>query len=366
MIRRQAKKISKLFRYLTNNTDDQIVLFVDKIHLLLHSSYTEFQLLKLLTMHNIRIIGTLTGEDFNEFYQLSRNLVKYFSIINVEEPQDSKIFDMIYDNVAITAIRHGVKVSDDIIRYSIALSKIFPSELSCPGNILKNLEKAMIRASNENHKDVTREDVKHSFNFDFELFEGISDEEKRITAFHEAGHFIVVRMSENIRNYATTLITIIPSDEFMGITAYDFDVKKQTYMNMDYFIDSIASDLGGRVAEEILLGKEFKPSTGAASDLQHATQLARDVVTIYGMTSVSGNMSDFCRYDILDYSLLSEEKKQNIDKEVQRIIEACYDRAKEILLKETELLKAIAEELLSNEVLDEHDLDRICSLVHNN
>ena len=364
--KRANRQVSRLFRYLSNNTDDEIVLFIDKIHLLLHSSFLEFQLLKLLSRRNIRVIGTLTEEDLYEFYYMNHNLISYFTIIEVEEPQYSEIFDMIYENVALSAIHHGVSIADDIIRYAIALSIIFPSELSSPGNVLKNLEKAMIIASNAKHSDVTREDVKHSFNFKFDIYNGISDDEKILTAYHEAGHFIIVRMSENIRNYEAKIITIIPSDDFLGVTAFDYDVKKQTHMNVDYFIDSIASDLGGRVAEELFLGDDFKPSTGAASDLQHATQLAREIITIYGMTPVSGNMSDFCGIDILDYSLLSEKKKTDIDDEVRKIIQTAYDRAKEILQQEVKLLDAIAEELLINDVLDEFDLDRICSQVHSN
>lgn len=360
------KKISQLFKYLTNNSEDEIVLFIDKIHLLLHSSYLSFQLYKLLRMDNIRVVGTLTEEDMYEFYYLDESRITCFNIISVEEPQYSEIYAMISENVEITAAGQGVNITEDIIRYAIALSTVFPSELSCPGNILKNIEKAMIIAKCEMHQYVTREDVKRVFDFDFELFNGISDDEKKLLAYHEAGHCVTINMSKNIKNVDAKVITIIPSDYFLGVTSFDFDLKKQICMDLDYYIDTIAGDLGGRVAEEILLGEEFKPSTGAASDLKTATQFARQVITIYGLTSNSGNMTDFCGYnDILDYSLLSENRKKNIEKEVQKIIELAYDRAKAILLQESELLEAIALELLSNEVLDEYDIDRICSQVHN-
>ena len=273
---------------------------------------------------------------------------------------------MISENVALTALSHGVTVSDDIIRYAIALSEIFPSELSCPGNVLKNLEKAMIVARCEMHEEVTHDDVKHIFDFNFDLFNGIGDDEKKLTAYHEAGHFIICKMSEYVRNLDAKIITIIPTDYFLGVTSFDYDLKKQVHSDIDYFIDLIACDLGGKVAEEILLGENFKPSSSASADLQNAIQTARTIVTIYGMTSSSGNTIDFCGIDSLDYSLLTEKRKKEIKAEVQDIIQKAYTRAKAILHQESQLLEVIAEELLRKEVLDEYALDRICSDVHNN
>ena len=189
------------------------------------------------------------------------------------------------------------------------------------------------------------------------------DEEKRVTAYHEAGHFIVSKMSENIKNFKTTAITIVPAENFLGVTLFEFEPEKQTFCDLDYFIDNIATDLAGRVAETLMHGNanSSKFTSGAYSDLKNATQTARDIITEYGMIDSVGNMTVFCNYDLSDLALLSEERKQLIDKETQKLIDMAYRRAESILMENRKLLDAIANALLENEVLDEKDLDSLCN-----
>ena len=133
--------------------------------------------------------------------------------------------------------------------------------------------------------------------------------------------------------------------------------------DLDYFIDNIATDLAGRVAETLMHGNanSSKFTSGAYSDLKNVTQTARDIITEYGMIDSVGNMTVFCNYDLSDLALLSEERKQLIDKETQKLINMAYRRAESILMENRKLLDAIANALLENEVLDEKDLDSLCN-----
>ena len=107
---------------------------------------------------------------------------------------------------------------------------------------------------------------------------------------------------------------------------------------------------------------KVKFTSGAYSDLKNATQTARDIITEYGMIESCGrNMTVFCNYDLSDLALLSEERKQLIDEETQKLIDIAYKRAESILMENRELLDAIANALLENEVLDEKDLDSLCN-----
>ena len=107
-----------------------------------------------------------------------------------------------------------------------------------------------------------------------------------------------------------------------------------------------------------------KLTSGAALDLKNATQVARAIVTEYGMIESCGqNMTYFCNYDLSDFALLSDDRKKLIDQETQKLIDSAFSRAKDILEKNISLLHLIAKELLENEVLDEKDLDRICNQI---
>ena len=225
------------------------------------------------------------------------------------------------------------------------------------------IDKSIVVAARNKHTTITRDDVNYNFNFRYDLYNKMSYHDKQITAYHEAGHFIVSKLSDNIKNYKITAITIVPAEDFLGINLLEFNQEKQTHLDADYFIDDIASDLAGRVAELILQGngENVKYTANAASDLKHATRTARAIVTEYGMIKSCGeNLTYFCEYDLSDLMLLSEERKKIIDREVQNIIKIAYERAQKILTENRELLDAIAKSLIENEVLDEKDLNKIC------
>lgn len=365
--RRAKREVSKLFNYLS--TVDDVVLVINQIQLMAYSSDLTYILSELLHMPNIRVLGIATIDDMVDFVSLAPNLLQLVNIIPVLEPELNKMHSMISEYVGVLAKAHGVTVSEEMIDYGISLSYIIPSEQCNPGKTMQAIEKAMVIAKDRNHEHVTREDFNSTLGLDFEFFGKISDEDKEITAYHETGHFLITKISDNIRDLKTTAVTIVPSEieGFLGVTLHTREAEKQTNHNTDYYIDIIAYYLGGRVAEEILLGEEAKPSSGAASDLKIATSYARTIVTEYGMIdSCSKNMTDFCNYGLDDLALLSESKKRLIETEVQKLIEEGYNRAKTILNQNRSLLDLIAQELLTHKILDEKDLDRLCSQVNNN
>lgn len=222
----------------------------------------------------------------------------------------------------------------------------------------------MIIAKRRHKEEVSKKDVNSNFNFNYELYKKMSKEDKEITAYHEAGHFIVSKMSENIRNYKTTAITIVPAEYFLGLTTFEFELEKQTSCDKQYYIDNIAVDLAGREAEIIYYGSEGKLTSGAREDLINATRIAREMVTEYGMIPEFGrNISYLGIQDFTNISLLSDDMKNDIDEAIKNIISEAQKRAKSILKENDKLLKRIAQELMKNEVLDEIDLDRICKEV---
>ena len=356
------KSIEDTFEFITSY--ENIVVVIDQIHLMALSRVLLNYLSILVKVPQVKVIGMTTEDEFYDSFSEEHKILASFDVIPVEEPKPKDVYPMIKDYVKLLGKKHGVCISRDMVEYTVSVSAAFFSEMCNPGLAINFIEKSMIVAKRRKHKKVTKKDINANFNFNYELYNKMSYEDKKITAYHEAGHFIVSKMSENIKNMKTTAITIVPAEYFMGVTMFEFEPEMQTSCDSDYYIDNIASDLAGRVAEKILQGEKSKYTSGAVADLKNATQTARDIVTEFGMIEKCGkNMTYFCNHDLSDLALLSEERKRLIDSATQELIDKAYKRATEILTENRKLLDLIADALLSNEVLDEKDLNRMCELV---
>jgi AFG3 family protein len=183
----------------------------------------------------------------------------------------------------------------------------------------------------------------------------ISPEEKRIVAYHEAGHAVAGWYLEHADPLVK--VSIVPR----GVAALGYAQylpKEQFLYQAEQLLDEMCMAFGGRVAEDITFGKV---STGALSDLERITKMAYSMVTIYGMNNEIGNLS---YYDSKanDYTIqkpYSEATAEKIDREVKRIIDECYDRTKQLLMKHKGHLEVIAKELLQKEILFQSDLERL-------
>ncbi|TNJ38006.1 ATP-dependent zinc metalloprotease FtsH [Prosthecochloris vibrioformis] len=188
----------------------------------------------------------------------------------------------------------------------------------------------------------------------------ISDAQKKITAYHESGHVLVAKFTEG--SDPIHKVTIIPRGRSLGQTAY-LPVEDRYTQNREYLIAIITYALGGRVAEELIF-KET--STGAANDIEKATDIARKMVRNWGMSEKLGpiNYGDGHKEVFLgkDYSHVreySEETALQIDVEVRNIIMECMQNAKRILTDHTASLHALAEALVEKESLSGEEIDRI-------
>ena len=189
----------------------------------------------------------------------------------------------------------------------------------------------------------------------------ISDKEKRLTAFHEAGHAIVMRGIPN--GDPVHQITIMPRGTAGGFTM-TLPTEDRWYTTKTDMMHSIMHLLGGRIAEDQELGDI---STGASNDLERATKIAHDMVTKYGMSEAIGpiNYSDadevFLGRDFTSKQNFSEELAAKIDKEVRAIIDECYTRAENILKEHHDELTRVAEALLLMETLDGEQFEALYS-----
>jgi cell division protease FtsH len=188
----------------------------------------------------------------------------------------------------------------------------------------------------------------------------ISEGEKRVTAFHEAGHAlltVVLPTADPIHK-----VTIIPRGMALGLTQ-QLPVDEKHNYSIEFLYDQIAILLGGRLAEDICLGSV---TTGAGNDLERATDLARKMVCEWGMSPAMGPLTFgkkeeqiFLGREIAQHQDYSEDTAIKIDQEVRRIITENHERAKSALLGNREALTRIADELLTREVLDGDQVKRI-------
>jgi len=183
----------------------------------------------------------------------------------------------------------------------------------------------------------------------------ITPEEKKVIAYHEAGHATVSWLLE----HASPLVkvTIVPRGRSLGAAWY---LPEERQLNSaEQMLDEMCATMGGRAAEEVMFGRI---TTGALSDLEKVTKQARAMVTIYGLNEKLGNVTYYDSSGQNEYQFdkpYSEKTAQLIDEEISALIEGQYTRAKQILRDNQDKLTALAEELLKHEVIFKENLETI-------
>jgi cell division protease FtsH len=224
---------------------------------------------------------------------------------------------------------------------------------------------------NEAALNAARNNRKSVLMYDFELAKDkvlmgaerksllLTEEEKKVTAYHEAGHAIVAALMP----HADPLhkVTIIPRGMALGVTMQLPETDKHNY-TLDYLNTQIAVMMGGRLAEEIFLNQM---STGAGNDIERATEMSRKMVCEWGMSSLGpltfGKKEEqiFLGRELSQHRDFSEETAREIDSEVRRLVNTGYERAKSIILENRDAMVRIALALLEREVLDANELKLI-------
>ena len=182
----------------------------------------------------------------------------------------------------------------------------------------------------------------------------ISPDEKKIVAYHEAGHAICGWYLE----YADPLVKVSIIPRGVAALGYaQYNPKEQYLYTTEQMKDMLCMTLGGRAAEEIIFGKI---STGAQNDLEKITKMTYAMITIYGMNDKIGNISYYDPQNEYGFTKpYSEETAKMIDQEVRKLIDEMYVRTKKILMEKQDQLEALAQELLKKEVLFQVDLERL-------
>ncbi len=234
------------------------------------------------------------------------------------------------------------------------------------GADLENLmNEAAIYAAKEERAYIVQKDINEAF---IKVGIGaekkskvISDEEKKITAYHEAGHAVLFHILPGVGPVYT--ISIIPTG--MGAAGYTMPLpeKDEMFRTKSRMLNEIIVDLGGRVAEEMFIGDV---TTGASQDFKQATNLARRMVTTYGMSEKLGvvnydNDDDevFIGRDLAHSRKISEETANEIDEEVRSIIDSCHEKARKLISDNKDVLERTAKLLLEKEKISKEEFEAL-------
>ncbi len=242
----------------------------------------------------------------------------------------------------------------------VDLRKIAQATAGAVGADLANLvNEAALRAVRHGRKAVNQEDLLASFEMVIAGTEKkntvLTDTEKRLVAYHEVGHALVSALEKE--RDPVSKITIVPhTSGALGYTMYTPEEEK-FLTTKDELVVEMKSLLGGRAAEQTVFGTQ---TTGAANDIQRATALARNMVAMYGMSDELGLMAPATvqnRYlDSQSYLDCSQDTSARVDREVQRILDRCYQETKELLARNRELLDEISLYLLNKETITGEEL----------
>ena len=243
----------------------------------------------------------------------------------------------------------------------VDLSKIARGTPGFVGADIENLvNEAAILAARRNRKSVSMSEFNESIE---RVMIGperksriMTPREKMITAYHEAGHAVAARILPNCD--PVHKVTIIPRGLASGYT-WSLPDEDTHYVSRAKFLDELGKALGGRAAEEIIFGDI---TTGASSDLQHVTEIARDMVTRYGMSELMGPMiygkkheMVFLGRDLGEQRDYSDAVALEIDREVQRLVNLSYSKARQVLSEHRAELDAIALRLIEVETIEEEE-----------
>ena len=238
---------------------------------------------------------------------------------------------------------------------NVDLKEVAGDTAGFTGAELNNLmNEAAILATRNNHKVIEKEDLEAAIKKITVGLEKhnrvISEKDKKLTAYHEAGHAVVSRFLETQSNVKE--VSIIPRGFAGGYTMYK-TTEDKFYVSKTELEEKMIALMGGRAAEKIALNDI---STGASNDIEVATGIARDMITIYGMSNILGPIS-LKTDEPYELQIFGEDITSEVGVQVKKLIDQAYEKAQKILLEHMDILREVAETLLVKETISEEEFE---------
>ena len=357
------EKMNSLLDFLSKQKDD-IILLIDEIQIILGKAGL-FQTKKvdlsttfkpILARGDLRIIGITTRSDYLTSFFTDATLSRRFEGVEIKQPKYNEIYELILPRVKKMEVKKGVSISTEAIQQCIWYAACFEYTKSNPDKSIDVVDRAMANAELEDRTIVTKDDIINVFKISFERWEKKTETVKLSTAYHEAAHYVVARITD-CGTYNVLAVSIYPTNEYEGVNVFEYDDEVTPITNRKYYLDVIAINLAGRAAEEII----FKDiNSGAAEDIGAATEIAKEMIMEYGLGDKVGKNR---YYEESDMGAGSGDNADEISEEVDRTLDEAYKLANQYLKENRDYLDAVAMALLDHQILMKDELDQIWEAV---
>lgn len=338
----------------------ECIVFIDEIHTILGAGASmagELDLANvlkpILARGETQIIGATTIKEYKKYFSRDGALKRRFEKIIVEEPHADEVYDMIKNQIFYLKEFHGIKISKEVVEFGILNASCFNYETKNPDRTLDLIDRSMAGAELRNKSIVEKSDILENFSIRRKQFNNMPIDIKKITAYHEAGHYIVRRFAPEMQFFKTLAISIMPAEDYLGINVYERDKYITPSDNRTRYIQEIACKLGGRIAERMYT-KDL--SSGASGDLAVATAIANDMVTKYGLGSFTENRVFFNKAESHMYS---EEVINKINSEVDKILSEAKEYADKLLKEHQKELEMLVDALMEKGILSNNEIEEV-------
>ena len=344
--------VSSIEQFLEKNKE-RIILYIDNaIEWKTDVGMIEL-LYKALIEYNIPILATERTERFDDYFLNDSMLSKYLNYIYIEEPELEQIETLLADHIKYLQEKYQIKISPAMTKFAIFTSALSNTNSANPGRAENVLERAFLEAKRKDKKEVEKENILSCYHSYAKMYSNLSNEGKRKTAFHEAGHYVVTIMCQNVHDKKIAFVSILPMLNFYGVN-WLYQIQGDMEYDEQYFIDQIAICFGGRLAENRIVSKD---NTGASQDLAQANSLAEMMVMKYGFNAKNRTYINAQGY-VKEYTI-SDAKKEELNNLIQEYIDKGEKEAEKIIDKNFDLVRVIAEALLKEEILTGEELEKI-------
>ena len=346
------EKTQRLIEFL--ETTDKVIIFLDEIHHLLGTGSAEGSgpdlsgsLKPLLARDNVVFIGATTTDEYNRIFARDGALSRRFEIVVIKEPKFKEVKSMISARVEKLSNYHNVKISDKMLDNILICASSF-SNISNPDRSIDLLDKSMAVAKMDGSKELEMEHIKKVYRKNFERYEKMPNSEKRRTAYHEAGHFVMWYLSKTKCNKDCVLVSIIPAQHWLGVNVFEHNEFERYSGDINYLREQVAIDLGGRIAQSFV-SKEF--DSGASSDLQQASSIVERFIMQYGMNE------DYLNYSFNTASELSisDKTSDDIRTKTKTFINETYKKTESTLVKNRRALENVAKLLMQKGIITKEE-----------
>lgn len=349
------QRFNDLVEFLEENPN--CILFIDEIHLLLGAGACfegaidlANSLKPILARGSTRVIGATTEEEYNKYFSKDGALKRRFEKITVEEPLSTEVYPMIENQIKYLEKEHNVEISKLEVEKAILYASCFTYETKNPDRTLDLIDRSLANAKLAGKPRVTQKDILDNFEINKKKFKNMSYSQKMATAYHEAGHYILCRYSSELTNMISLAVSIMPTENYLGINVREFDKSITPSCNRAYYTQIIAVYLAGRLAEEMYSSQY---TSGAQDDLEKATELATLVITQYGLDEIS-RARVYSPDSCLD--IPSDEISHKVNEQINHLLKEANIYAKKVLSEHNVQLKALSEALVKSGIMSEKEI----------